>query len=307
MGIFLSQAAEQKVLSFGSFGERVCYVRLEGPVCNLFFVATYLPHRGRVCPNQDDTIADVHKALQQAQAGDCIVLLGDLNEQLAPNIQGRTGRWAGGQSSKNADKILDIMHMYDLYAVNTHFEPKKGETQHTYMCPKSKNTCAQGDFGLHVGEKVACRLNGKNVQGEVIAVDQGDEQNDKAQDADVWTVLFEDGQKIRCGKSKLRKLLARGENKQEKKQIDHILVSNRWRSSVTQSRVRWGPSVHRSISGKRSDHGLVECTWKWRMRHVKTEPTPDFSVLQGGQQTSGSATSVVSKKVERPATSVANE
>ena len=97
------------------------------------------------------------KALQLAQTGDCIVLLGDLNEQLGPNIQGRTGKWASDPSSKNADKILDIMHMFDLYAVNTHFGPKKGETHHTYICPKPKNACAQGDFGLHVGEKVVRR------------------------------------------------------------------------------------------------------------------------------------------------------
>ena len=63
---------------------------------------------------------------------------------------------------------------------------------------------------------------------------------------------------------------------------ENALVSNRWRSSVTQSKVRWGPSVHRSLSGKRSDHALVECTWKWRMRHVKPEPSPDFSVMQDG-------------------------
>ena len=233
VGTILSPAAEQKVLSFGSFGERVCYVRLEGPVCNLFIVATYLPHRGRTCPNQDDTITDIHEALQQAPAGDCIVLLGDLNEQLGPNIQGRTGRWAGGQSSKNADKILDLMYMYDLFAVNTQFEPKKGETPHTYICPKSKNACAQGDFGLYVGERVSRRFNGKNVQGEVIAVEQGEEEDD-----DEWTVQFDDGQTLRYGKSELRKLLARATSPQEKKQIDHILVSNRWRSSVTSCKSR---------------------------------------------------------------------
>ena len=50
-------------------------------------------HRGRVSPNQDDTIADLHEALKQAPSTDCIILLGDLNEQLGPNIKNRTGRW----------------------------------------------------------------------------------------------------------------------------------------------------------------------------------------------------------------------
>ena len=107
-------------------------------------------------------------------------------------------------------------------------------------------------------------------------MEQGEEEDD-----DEWTVQFDDGQTLRYGKRELRKLLARATSPQEKKQIDHILVSNRWRSSVTSCKSRWGPSVHRSISGKRSDHALLECTWKWRMRHVKSEPSPDFSVLQG--------------------------
>ena len=111
VGILLSKAAQQKLLSFGSISERVCYARLEGPVCNILYVGTYFPHRGRVCPDQDDTIADLHEALKKAQPGDCIVLMGDLNEQLGPNIPNRTGRWTGGKPSKNAQKILDLILM----------------------------------------------------------------------------------------------------------------------------------------------------------------------------------------------------
>ena len=133
VGILLSPAAQQKVLSFGSISERVCFVRLEGPVCNLFIVATYVPHRGRINPCQDDTIADLHEALKQAPASDCIILLGDVNEQLGPNIKNRTGKWAADKSSANADKILDLMAMHDLFSVGTKFEPKRGETTHTYV------------------------------------------------------------------------------------------------------------------------------------------------------------------------------
>ena len=133
VGILLSPAAEQKVLTFGSVGERVCYVRLQGPVCNLFIVATYMPHRGRVCPSQDDAIADLHEALKLAPPKDCMILLGDLNEQLGANIKNRTGRWTGGEPSKNADKIIDLMRMYNLCVANTFFEPKRGETAHTYL------------------------------------------------------------------------------------------------------------------------------------------------------------------------------
>ena len=150
-------------------------------------MATYLPHRGRVCPDQDDTIADVHETLKQAHPTDCIVLLGDLNEQLGPNIKNRTGRWAGGQSSKNAKKILYLMSMYDLFSVGTQFEQPKGETTHTYICPQGKKDCAQGDFGLHVGDKVSHTYNGATIQGEVTAVQQGTDDN-----KDKWTVQFEE-------------------------------------------------------------------------------------------------------------------
>ena len=278
VGIILSKAAQQKVMTFGSTGERVCYVRLAGPVCNLFIVASYLPHRGRASPNQEDTISDLHEALKQAPSQDCIVLMGDLNEQLPANVANRTGKWVGGKPSKNASKILDLMHLYDLYAVNTHFEPKRGESVHTYMCPKPKNKeFAQGDFGMHVGERVAHNYKGNTVHGDVTSVTLGDGQDD-----DVWTIHFDDGYILKCGKSKLKQLMQNSVCIQERKQIDHILVSNRWRSSVTSCRPRWGPSVHRSISGKRSDHSLLECSWKWRMRTIKSAPVPDFSVLQGG-------------------------
>ena len=143
--IMLSKTAEKKVMTFGSTGERVCYVRIAGPVCNLFIVAVYLPHRGRASPSQDDTIMDLHEALKKAPSKDCIILLGDFNEQLPGSVENRTGKWVGGEPSQNASKIIDLMHLYDLYAVNTHFEPKRGESVHTYLAPnkaQKKRTCA---------------------------------------------------------------------------------------------------------------------------------------------------------------------
>ena len=43
VGILLSQRAQAKVLGTGNNGnERICWVRLKGPACNLFVVAVYL-------------------------------------------------------------------------------------------------------------------------------------------------------------------------------------------------------------------------------------------------------------------------
>ena len=81
-------------------------MRLKGPTCNIFLIAVYLPHRGRVSPSQDDTIADLEKVLAKVPRSDCICILGDLNEQLQANVQGRTGNFTAGQQSPNADKIM---------------------------------------------------------------------------------------------------------------------------------------------------------------------------------------------------------
>ena len=59
--ILLSPRMEKKVHSFGSEGERICWVRLQGPVCNLTVVTAHLPHRARTAPNQEQTLADLQK------------------------------------------------------------------------------------------------------------------------------------------------------------------------------------------------------------------------------------------------------
>ena len=83
-----------------------------------------MPHRGRTQPSQEDTLKDLQSVLAKVPSGDCICILGDLNEQLPNNVSGRTGRWTAGPESPNANKILDLMHMHELIAVNTLFEPK---------------------------------------------------------------------------------------------------------------------------------------------------------------------------------------
>ena len=93
VAVMLSNRMSKKVMNFGSEGERVCWVRLRGPTCNIFVVAVYLPHRGRTSPSQDDTLADVQKVLSQVPDRDCVCLLGDFNEQLkgeVPNVTGKS-------------------------------------------------------------------------------------------------------------------------------------------------------------------------------------------------------------------------
>ena len=60
-------------------------------------------------------------------------------------------------------------------------------------------------------------------------------------------------------------------------QIDYVLCSKRWTSSVRSSRVRWGVSIQRW--GRHFDHGLVECEWKVRLAAPAKVRHPDFSQL----------------------------
>ena len=65
-------------------------------------------------------------------------------------------------------------------------------------------------------------------------------------------------------------------------QLDYILCSERWVTSASRSRVRWGPSIQRW--GRKFDHGLVECVWKVRLRAPRKIHKPDFSTLRSDNE-----------------------
>ena len=61
-------------------------------------------------------------------------------------------------------------------------------------------------------------------------------------------------------------------------QIDYVLISSRWATSITNCKVKWGISCQRW--GRHYDHGLIECTVKSRIRKTKITPAKDYSVLK---------------------------
>ena len=61
-------------------------------------------------------------------------------------------------------------------------------------------------------------------------------------------------------------------------QLDYVCVSHRWSSCVTNSRVRWGPAIDKHQ--RHHDHGLVEITFKWRLRTTTRTPRHDLRLLQ---------------------------
>lgn len=199
VGILLSTRMQKKVHSFGSQGERICWVRLQGPVCNLFVIAVYLPHRGRVAPSQDQTLQDLQSVLDNIPARDCMCILGDFNEQVEANLEGITGNWTGGEPSANADKIAAVLRLNKLVAINTMFQPRQGQTTHTFLQTKRDEggADASNDRGLYVGQQVRVKYKGRGVQGVVKAA-KWSAQNP------TWVVRFEDGYVANYGEKALK-------------------------------------------------------------------------------------------------------
>ena len=252
VGILLSERAQKQYIRHGSPCERLTWVRLKGPVTNLFVIAAYIPHRARIKPCQDDTLNSLVELLKQVPKNDCVVLAGDFNEQLPKNVEQLTGKWAFGSESANADKVLNVMRMFNLSAVSTFFQPKKKSSSATYV------SCVDGSFRPKVdkfeGLGVSTFYTGKRIFGKV-----GKEAQIQHGTERMWSVHFEDGYSTIANERKLRAWLTPA--KRSYKQIDHILVSQRWKSCVTSCCSDWAPSIHRSRWGQKEDHALVKSTW----------------------------------------------
>ena len=123
-----------------------------------------------------------------------------------------------------------------------------------------------------VGSKVRAYFKGNMINGIV-----GDEVQRGNNSMRKWNVSFDDGYSSICGEKKIRSWLI--PTKRSLKQIDYILVSHRWLSSVTECRSDWAPSIQRSKWGIKEDHALVRCTWKWRLRNVDPTAGADYSAL----------------------------
>ena len=293
VGILLSSAAQKKVKSFGSEGERgVCWVRIKGPICCLFVIAVYLPHRGRTAPSQDDTLRDLEKVLSRVPNGDCVCVLGDLNEQLRGDVKGITGKFVGGPMSTNGQKIMDLMRLHNLVAANTYFKPEEGKSVHTYLATKQRGMSdeIQNDRGEYVGACVLAKYKGEPVKGKVVAIQDENANSRTPADPNTgstnarrirrnWIVRFADGYTKKYSKKALQKIMVIHETEKIAKQLDYILISNRRKSCVTNCRPRWAPSRHRDLHGHSNDHALLECTWRWRLRKVKTNPVRDYTPL----------------------------
>ena len=71
--------------------------------------------------------------------GDCVVLMGDFNEELPKNVVNHTGTHTCSMNgSKNSDKLVGLMRTHDLFAVNTKFR-KRRKSPVTYLQVSNDN------------------------------------------------------------------------------------------------------------------------------------------------------------------------
>ena len=133
--ILLSNRMADKVLGQWHVGTRIVWVRVVGPMCNIFFIVVYVPHKGRTTfPLAQDTLGQLRKFLETVKKSDYIILCGDFNCQLQRNVQGCIGKWCMTERPQqgHGEEILDIMRIYDLFAVDILFRPRRKKWQGKY-------------------------------------------------------------------------------------------------------------------------------------------------------------------------------
>ena len=229
----------------------------------------------------------------------------DLNEQLPVNVKNITGKWAYGEASQNAEKMMTMLRQFDLFAVNTAFQSKRSSSNATFIKTTTATERYESSMDLSFlsGREVSIRYHGKSIKGTVKNPDHSDSPDTENKK---WNVTFEGGYSTKCSEKWILNHTAKTKLKRKRvqKQIDYIFVSNRWRSSVTDVKVRWGPSIHRNIRGK-DDHALVMCQWRWRLREMEEKAGVDWSVLRASSSSSAfqglnpEAADIIMRNVDR--------
>ena len=155
VAIMLSKRMRKLIDKAGHVGTRIAWVRIRGPMCPLFFIAVYIPHKYRNSPTATHTLVQLDALIKTVPKNDCLIICGDFNCQLKRNVSGLTGRWS--MTSKHEEQghdqeLLDLMREYELFAADVKFKPK---------AKKWKITKENASVTLHVyrNTKNADRLN----------------------------------------------------------------------------------------------------------------------------------------------------
>ena len=133
--IMLSKRFASRQLNRGRIGTRGCWVRIQGPVCNLLLICVYLPP---LYSKADVVILlkGLKEVLRDRSQHDCVVLLGDFNVKFPRRYQDIIGPYAyklGKQKlRKRTRDLLQLFVTNDLCVPSTYFRPKKRQTTHTW-------------------------------------------------------------------------------------------------------------------------------------------------------------------------------
>ena len=114
VAIMLAPRMVQHYRDSGHVGTRIAWVRFAGPVCNIFLVAVYIPHKYRTEPSAQDTIVQLDALLDSVNKNDCIIVTDDFNCQLKHNVENCTGKWSmtsRDEENGHDKEVLDLMRL----------------------------------------------------------------------------------------------------------------------------------------------------------------------------------------------------
>ena len=168
---------------------------------------------------------------------------------------------------KRPTEVLNFMRRHDLHAINTKFRKKK-QSHATYIHVVSNGS----GHDQYVGREAKIKWRGQEHIGKVV------ENFRDANGARRWRVKFDDGYVGTYAEPDLNDILVVVQKKTQGKQLDYIMVNNRWLTSVQDSGVSWAPSWHRNIKG-RADHALVYGKWTWRIQKPPKKVVRNFLAL----------------------------
>ena len=143
--------------------------------------------------------------------------------------------------------MIETMRMFELVAANTMFQPRKKQSNATFVQNVAKDKSS--DIGNPepnqkslLGRSLSVKYKGKKCKG---TVKFGFASKGKRR----WAVAFEDGYESHYGEAWVKDQLLEENAKRKRRfsQIDYIIVSKRWLSSVLYVKTLWGPSIHRNI------------------------------------------------------------
>ena len=166
------------------------------------------------------------------------MLMGDFNGRLARNIKGRTCQFTPHrQTDENGQLLLDLMLRHDLRSALSYCHPavvKRPNGQRRKKVREWEKRRAQRGYAADTDPKPRLMHHHPGNATYIMEKDQA---------------------KAASGTGKAPA------------QIDHMLVSTRWASSVDDCSVGWANNHNKS--GIKRDHGMIKMLWRMRLATAK--------------------------------------